>query len=348
MKKMIKRAVQIILTLFIVFIAISFFILNYSKEMPEEGVIFEVERGQRLVDIADGLVENEIIRSKYLFLGYSRITGRAGGMQAGSYRLDSEMSIIDVINKFYDGDTFYETVTLIEGWTLLQMAEHLEEREIVSREEFLKITGISKPQADLIGVSVISIGIEDDYRILSDLPEGSSLEGYLFPDTYRVNPDNPEDMIRRMVLNLERRLSEGIMEEIEDSGRSVHEIITMASILEREVRTLEDKKMVADILWRRMRAGIPLQIDATVNYITGRRGIDVPIAETRINSPYNTYARNGLPEGPISNPGIASIEAAVRPIENDFWYYLSDPETGDTVFSRNHVEHVEAKNKYLR
>ena len=348
MKKMIKRAVQIILTLFIVFIAISFFILNYSKEMPEEGVIFEVERGQRLVDIADGLVENEIIRSKYLFLGYSRITGRAGGMQAGSYRLDSEMSIIDVINKFYDGDTFYETVTLIEGWTLLQMAEHLEEREIVSREEFLSITGISKPQADLIEISDLPTGIEDRYRVLEDLPDNASLEGYLFPDTYRVNPKNPKDMVRRMILNLERRLSEGIMEEIEDSGRSIHEIITMASILEREVRTIEDKKMVSDILWRRMRAGIPLQVDATVNYITGRRGTDVLISETRINSPYNTYARNGLPEGPISNPGIASIEAAVRPMDNDFWYYLSDPETGETIFSRNHAEHVEAKNKYLR
>lgn len=345
---MIKRITgAVAIAVFILFL-ISILILNYSTEMPDEGVIFEIERGQRLIEIADQLSAEEIINSKYLFLGYSHLTGRATGMQAGSYRLDSGLSIIDIVNKFYEGDTFYEMVTFIEGWTLVQMAEHLEEREIVSREEFLKITGISKPQADLIGVSVISIGIEDDYRILSDLPEGSSLEGYLFPDTYRVNPDNPEDMIRRMVLNLERRLSEGIMEEIEDSGRSVHEIITMASILEREVRTLEDKKMVADILWRRMRAGIPLQIDATVNYITGRRGIDVPIAETRINSPYNTYARNGLPEGPISNPGIASIEAAVRPIENDFWYYLSDPETGDTVFSRNHVEHVEAKNKYLR
>lgn len=122
----------------------------------------------------------------------------------------------------------------------------------------------------------------------------------------------------------------------------------MASMIEREVPDYEDMEKVSDILWRRKEAGIPLQVDATVNYVTGRRGIDVTAEETKIQSPYNTYAVTGLPKGPISNPGMNAIEAAIYPTENNYWYYLSDPETGDTIFSRNHFEHVQAKNQYLR
>jgi UPF0755 protein len=118
--------------------------------------------------------------------------------------------------------------------------------------------------------------------------------------------------------------------------------------LEKEVITLEDKRKVADILWRRIEAGMPLQIDATVNYVIGKKGIDVTIKETEVDSLYNTYKYKGLPKGPICNPGIESIEAVVTPIENNYWYYLSDPATGETIFSRNHNEHIQAKNKYLR
>lgn len=229
-------------------------------------------------------------------------------------------------------------------------------RELFSRKRtkqwggFFRITGASEEQAILMGVEgKINEPLFSDFDILEHKPKGDSLEGYLFPDTYRISYDDTvEDVIFMMVKNLERKISGSVSEKINSFEKNTHEVIIMASLLEKEVITLEDKRKVADILWRRIEVGMPLQIDATVNYVTGRKGIDVTIKETEVDSLYNTYKYKGLPKGPICNPGIESIEATVTPIKNGYWYYLSDPATGATIFSHNHNEHIQAKNKYLR
>src|SRR3989344_5547715 len=130
--------------------------------------------------------------------------------------------------------------------------------------------------------------------------------------------------------------------------KSIFQIITMASIIEKEVILLEDKKIVAGILWKRINAGIPLQVDATINYITGKNDPGVSIKDTTIDSPYNTYKYYGLPKGPISNPGMDSILAAIYPTKTDYWYYLSADDTGKTIFSKTLDEHNIAVTKYLR
>lgn len=121
----------------------------------------------------------------------------------------------------------------------------------------------------------------------------------------------------------------------------------MASLVEKEVKTLEDKKLVSGVLWKRLENGMPLQVDATISYITGKKNAKILIADTQIDSPYNTYKYRGLPLGPISNPGLDSIVAALYPQESSYWYYLSTPE-GQTIFSRTLDEHNQARAKYLK
>jgi UPF0755 protein len=179
-----------------------------------------------------------------------------------------------------------------------------------------------------------------------ELP-GENLEGYLFPDTYYFPIDvSSEEVVRIMRENFEKKLSP-YKEEIEKSGRSLQEIITMASLLEKEVKTKEEKEIVSGILWKRLKAGVPLQVDATITYITGKKTTKISFEDLQIDSPYNTYKYKGLPPGPICNPGLESILAALYPKESEYWYYLSTPE-GKTLFFKTLEEHNLAKAKYLR
>jgi len=171
-----------------------------------------------------------------------------------------------------------------------------------------------------------------------------NLEGYLFPDSYEIYPEEgAEEIINRMRANFDSKVGKEIDLERED----LEEIIIMASILEKEVRTFEDKRIVSGILWKRIKSGMPLQVDATINYITRKNSSRLTGSELSLDSPYNTYKYRGLPPGPICNPGIDSIKATVSPIETKYWFYLSTPE-GETIFSTTFKEHQEAIEKYLR
>lgn len=179
-----------------------------------------------------------------------------------------------------------------------------------------------------------------------DLPE--SLEGFLFPDTYDFPIDvDSETVVRIMTENFNRKINKDLKDEIERQGKSLNEIVIMASLLEKEVKTFEDKKIVSGILWKRLKADMLLQVDATINYITGKNTTKITLDDLKIDSPYNTYKNKGLPPGPICNPGLESIIAAVYPEQTDYWYYLSKP-NGETVFSKTFLEHIRAKEKYLK
>ena len=342
-----KHLVITIAALIIFVFALFIFPIFFSTwNNQNQEINFRVEQGQSATEIAIKLEEEKIIFSRYPFLAYLVATGDINRIQAGNYTLDSEMNILDLVDIFKNGRVDFEKVTIIEGWNLIKIAARVDQKGLIDKDEFLSITGISEPQANLAGLEKRGRSFDEDYEILKDLPEGASLEGYLFPDTYRISGETEEDIVRMMVENMNRRVKEVDLDGRE--GVNFHQLVIMASLIEREVPDPEEMKMVSDILWRRLDAGMPLQIDATVNYVTGRRGIDVTIDETRIDSSYNTYNQPGLPAGPIANPSINSLLAAANPEPNNYWYYLSDQKTGETIFSQTHDEHVRAKNIYLR
>ena len=184
---------------------------------------------------------------------------------------------------------------------------------------------------------------------LADKPGSASLEGYLFPDTYRVfKGATAEEIIVKMLINFEVKLTSELRTKIASRGATIFETITMASILEREIRHGEDLPVAADVFYKRLESGRKLESDATLNYVlpVGERKSSLTAADLNNPSLYNTYRYGGLPPGPISNPGIKAIEAAITPTVNDYWFFLTTP-AGDTVFSKTGEEHLQNRRRYL-
>ena len=181
------------------------------------------------------------------------------------------------------------------------------------------------------------------------MPIGVDLEGYLFPDTYRIyNDASADDILEKMLDNFDTKLSRELRDEIASQGKSIHDIVTMASIIEKEVAVKDDMAIVSGILYKRMEIGMRLEVDSSVNYVSGKSDPSVTYVDLQIDSPYNTYKYDGLPPGPICNPGLQAIQAAVYPGTSSYLFYLNRQDTGETIFSKNFDEHIRNKNKYLK
>lgn len=291
---------------------------------------YEVKRGLGNDEIAKELEGLGVIKSAFFFRMYTFLSFNHTGLMAGKYTISPNMSIYKIVKKMTTGDTVRDRFVIYEGMTASQIGEYLESRDICAAEEFQEI-------------------INTDYSLffpfLEDKPNNLDLEGYLFPDTYEVSTDQTcEQFVEAMLTNFGKKLTPELQAKIAEQNKTIFEVVTMASLLEKEVKTLEDKKIVSGILWKRLEIGMPLQLDATVNYITGKNDPGVSIKDTQIDSPYNTYRYKGLPKGSISNPGLDSIIAALEPVQTDYWYYLSD---GTTHYAKTLQEHAANKSKYL-
>ncbi len=318
-----------------------------AKDKSAEEQIFFVQTGDSLVLVAEKLEEEGLIKDAHFFIIYGLLSESGKMIKPGSYNLSPSMNVVEIMERVVLGGE--DRVIIIEGWNLRDIAEYLEKSGYATKEEFFELTG--RPAFYTEGKLLSQTSgrlIYDDLEILSYIKEDMPLEGFLFPDTYFIVPGTDiEEIVKTLLLNFEKRISKEIREKIEQSEFSFYEIITIASLIEKEVVDYEDKRVVSGIIRKRLNRGMRLQLDATITYLTGRRSVNVPIIETRIDSPYNTYFYGGLPIGPICSPGIESIRAALDPKETDFLYYLSKP-TGETVFSKNFDDHVAAKEKYLR
>ena len=279
--------------------------------------IFIVEKGDGLKLISANLEKDGIIRNSTWFTAYVFYKGLAGNLQAGEYSLNPSLNIIQITNKISKGNVIPREVKIIipEGFTLKQIDARLAE-------------------ADLIEAGELSIQ--------------SHLEGYLFPDTYEFDKKmNLDEIINIMQENFNQKLDDSLRNEIERQKKTIEEIIIMASIIEREVPLYEDSRIVSGVFWNRLRDNYPLQSCATIAYALGKDKWIYSVEDTKIDSPYNTYENVGLPPGPICNPGILAIKAAIYPEYTDYYFFLSKPD-GETVFSRTFEEHQENMAKYLK
>jgi UPF0755 protein len=302
-------------------------------------VSFVVVAGEGSDDIANNLKTAGLIRSANAFEWYAWRTRQDDYLQPGTYSLEKTMNlreIVAVLSRREQRATNERTITIIEGWNNYDIAEYFEKQGIASAESVLD--AMQHKQAWW-----------DNYSVLKDRPSNVDLEGYLFPDTYRVYADaSVNDILEKMVATLEQKLTPQLRAEIAKQGKTTHEILTMASIIEREVHKPDDQKMVSDIFWKRLKIGMALQSDATINYITNKGTATPSLDDLQVESPYNTYRNRGLPPGPIANPGLNAITAAVYPTPNLYYFYLTTLDTGQIYYGKDHDEHVRNKQLYLK
>jgi UPF0755 protein len=326
-----KLKIVILLLIALAFIAGSFFYFRYQvyyshgKYKPIK--MFKIEKGEGSGIVSENLAGENLISGKWYFYYYMRTYDLFGKILPGDYQLSGNITIPEIAAIITQDQNKFAKITFPEGWDSKKMAERLSSNGF-SGDEFLKI--VQNPKTELTS----------QYSFFSLLPKESSLEGYLFPDTYFFSQKfNAAQITGKILDNFNDQLTSDLREEIKKQGKSLDEIITMASIIEKEVKNDEDRKMVGGIFWNRVKTGQPLQSCATISYILGVSKEQYSFEDTRIQSPYNTYLNQGLPPSPISNPGIASIRAAIYPSETNYNYFLSDPQTGETIFSKNIEEH---------
>jgi len=246
-------------------------------------------------------------------------------------------------------------VRLLEGWTNKDMGQYFEREGIWQSEEFLEKAGF--PQVDYSQEKDLPkpLDFSEQFEFLKDKPKNQGLEGYLYPDTYRIFADGatPEELIVKMLENFDQRLTPQMRADIKKQGRTIFEIVTMASLIEKEApinyKTGDnhDAKIIAGIFWDRIKYGQALQSCASLAYILGINKPQYSTADTQVESLYNTYKYRNLPPGPVSNPGILAIEAAIYPIYTNYNYFLTPANSKDIIYSVNYEEHLRNKNKYL-
>ena len=317
-------------------------LLGLNKEYAS--VIITVDDNTQLDSIVDILEENGLIEYKFLFKLYARFSHAEDKIAPGAYELNTEMDYHAMVSNMSSSSATRQTtdVTIPEGYSIDQIFSLLEER------------GVST--VDKLRDMAANWNYAFDW--LQDIPLGDyhRLEGYLFPDTYTFQMgENPKYIINKMLVNFDDKMEDYFSRFTgEDVQYSLHDIVTIASLVEKETDGTNndersDYKGIASVIYNRLEnpdgetSGF-LQIDATLVYINGGR---VPVeADKSINSPYNTYLYEGLPAGPISNPGMASLLAAMEPDNTRYYYYVLNPETGQHEYSRTYAEHQALLERY--
>ena len=311
---------------------------------PEDGateIAFMVNSGDTVKNVSARLKQDALIESPFWFETYVWMSKTGTSFQAGLFTLQPGMSYSVLVGELTNAQAQEVQVTFPEGYLADEMGEEIRS-VLTSIQESDWQTAVSS-QSTLFDAGT---------HVLDGIPSGQGLEGYLFPDTYRfVSNASAETIAETMVLTLKRRFAENSVIIPDDllmgNGMTLHEVLTLASIVEKEVPDAEGMKIVADIFLKRLEVGMALQACSTVNYVTGNDDPAVTYEDQEIDSPYNTYQRVGLPPGPISNPGMNAILAVLNPTPNDYYYFLTSTE-GEMMYSKTYDEHVTKKQMYLK
>jgi len=288
-----------------------------------------VKSGESISAIASDLRQQGLIRSAWGFKLYLKLAGRVivqPGIYGPFYGNDSLPKIAGMIA---NGSTANATVTIPEGYTIAQITDALAAKAIASKDEFTTALNAFAP----------------DYEFFQSKPAGSkSIEGFLFPDTYRLIKGEPAEAIRMMLDNFGVKYQGEIKPDLGD--KNLYEVMIVASLIEKEAKTQTDREQVSAVLYNRIASGMRLDVDATVRYAINDWKRALTKDDLSIDSPYNTRRYAGLPPTPICNPGLASIKAALNPPDSPYYYYLTDYQ-GVTHYAKTLEEHNANKLKYL-
>ena len=346
------------LALLIIVLTLALFVfavvkINRPATTTSAAQDFEIKAGATTKQVAADLQGRGIIKNSLLFEMYISLQGSEDKLQAGVYSLDSNMTILKIVGILTEGQVkgVGERFTVIEGWRVEEIAAKLETGAFLKKEEFIEAA--NRPSVDLAA----------EFEFLKTNPDDNSLDGFLFQDTYILKHGfSSDDVARRFLKNFDAKVSQDLREEIEKQNRKLYDVLILASMVEREVgrnvargttlsqkekeRLQEERRIVAGIFLNRLARGMALESDATISYITGRRGARATFDEIKIDSPYNTYKYRGLPPGPIANPSLDAIKAAISPAKTDYLFFVTAPD-GTAYFAKTLDQHIRNKRQYV-
>ena len=297
-----------------------------------------IASGLSVRGIGELLEEKGIIRSARAFSLYVRLHRGQGTLQAGDFALSPAMSAGEVADALQKGFSAQQSVTIPEGFTVSDIDALLASKGLIVAGDFITCA----KTCDLSAYEFLPKG-----RGMA--PRGGRVEGYLFPDTYMVYSQRfrSEDFHKRLLEEFKRRVAVDLQSDIGASKHPLREIVTMASLIEEEAKTNDERPVIAGILWKRLGAKTGLAVDATIRYALGKPTGALTKDDVDVDSAYNLRKYRGLPPGPISNAGLASIRAALHPKDSKYWYYLHGKD-GVIRYAETNDEHNQNKQLYLR
>jgi UPF0755 protein len=308
-------------------------VINSPVSNDPSPVPFTVDMGETAFSISVKLLEQNLISDADLFRLFLRYNGLDAKLEAGDYTLRRNMNFREIAEALQEANFEEVIVAIPEGWRAEQIAEMLTAKGIMDGAVFL---------------AAVRQGASVEHPLLDDRPAGASYEGYLFPDTYRIPANGtPEDLISRMLDNMASKIPPNALELAAAQGYSFYDILTIASIVEREAVVPEERPTIASVYLNRLAQGMYLQADPTVQYAMGYQTdtgqwwkTPVTLDEySQVNSPYNTYMNPGLPPGPIANPGASSIFATLQPEQTEFLFFMGCGGEGRHLFAVDYETH---------
>ena len=323
-----NTGIAIVILLILGIIIYQLYIPLDSKS-PQIKVI-EISKGMNAKEIAHLLKEEELIKNGLAFRVLAKVKGVENRLQAGEYELSSSLNLSRILSKIEKGEVLARPFTIPEGYNICQIAQILEKKGLAGKERFIALT--------------------EDAKFISQFGiQAKSLEGYLFPETYRVSKGmEEEEIIKLMVSQLNKNVTKKDRQRAKELGFTFRQIIILASIVEKETSAVEERAFISAVFHNRLKAKRPLQADPTVIYALGEAfDGDLKKEHLRIDSPYNTYRYRGRPPGPIGNPGKKAIQAALYPADVNYLYFVSRND-GTHAFSSSLEEHNRAVWKYQK
>ncbi len=331
-----KRLLSVYIAVFILGLStgMSSYLLGPVTQEEVAPTVITIPPRATTTEIAALLVDADLIKSGRAFIWYAQFTGLDAELRAGEYELSPNFRVPEIARLIARGQTRFVDLTIPEGLNTDQIGKLLADKGLIAATDF------DQALAEIVA--------QHDYSYT--LPDGQrSLEGYLFPDTYMLTPQtSATEIILLMLENFEQKIeAKQIPVLAEDAGMSLHEAVTLASLVEKEAKIPEERATISGVLHNRLRANMLLQVDATVIYALGDYDKDIVYyTDLEVDSPFNTYRESGLPPGPIANPGGASLEAAVMPAEHKYYYYVARPD-GSHAFSETFAQHEVYVERYI-
>jgi UPF0755 protein len=305
-------------------------------------VPFSISTGETFTQVAEDLQSAHIIRNVFIFRLRAKMLGAK--IESGDFTLTRNLTVDEVLEKLAHARLINRTITIPEGWRAEQIGQLLEKSNIVKQDEFMQLVRTGDFSAK--------------FPFLKDKPPNISIEGFLFPDTYEIPPNySARDVIEMMLTNFNSKINNQLSQQIQAQG-GMWKVMTIAAIVEREARLSSERPTIASVFYNRLDHSMPLQADPTAQYARDSAkyqgstsysdwwtALDVAKNELQIDSPYNTYVVQKIPPGPICNPGIASIQAAAKPDQTDYLYFVANTTaggvTGSHFFAKTYDEQKE-------